>query len=103
MNDQVGKKHIGAPFGNQNSKGHGAPKGNQNAKGHGAPLFNVNALKHGIYAKRQLSLEMMYFRYRNRCRESGIDPVSVREYIEVIRTAARSPSVEESQNAARNK
>ena len=36
-------------------------------------------------------------------RADEIDPVSVREYIEVIRAAARSPSVEESQNAARNK
>ena len=91
MDNQVKKKHVGAPFGNQNSKGHGAPKGNQNAKGHGAPLFNTNAWKHGIYAKRQLSIEMMYFRYRRRCMEQGIDPVSVGEYIETIRTAARPP------------
>ena len=92
MNDQMEKKHIGAPFGNQNAKGHGAPKGNQNAKGHGAPLFNVNAWKHGCYATRQLSVEMMYLKYRRRCRERGIDPIPVGEYLHILREAARPQS-----------
>ena len=47
------RKKIGAPYGNQNSKGHGAPKGNKNAVGNhgGAPYGNQNALKHGLYAR----------------------------------------------------
>lgn len=48
------KKHIGAPFGNHNARGHGAPKGNKNAVGnrggHGSP-GRQNNLKHGLYAK----------------------------------------------------
>lgn len=45
----LGRKKIGAPYGNQNAKGHGAPKGNQNAKGHhrGAPKGSQNHLVTG--------------------------------------------------------
>lgn len=42
---------MGAPYGNQNAKGHGAPKGNQNGKGHGAPYGNRNAMKFGFYSR----------------------------------------------------
>lgn len=53
---KVAKPRQGAPYGNQNAKGHGAPKGNQNAKGKhrpggGAPLGSQNSLKTGEYAK----------------------------------------------------
>lgn len=53
---KVAKPRQGAPYGNQNAKGHGAPKGNQNAKGKhrpggGAPVGNQNGLITGEYAK----------------------------------------------------
>lgn len=92
MDDQKPKKHIGAPFGNQNSKGHGAPKGNKNAKGHGAPLFNTNGWKHGIYAKKQVAVEVMYVRYCERCRRQGIEPDSPEMFIQTLRNAARDHS-----------
>lgn len=48
-------KKTGAPFGNQNAKGHGAPKGNRNSVGnrggHGGPVGNKNSEKHGFFAK----------------------------------------------------
>lgn len=45
----AGRKHVGAPFGNHNARGHGAPKGNKNAVGKkcGAPKGNKNHLKTG--------------------------------------------------------
>ena len=45
----AGRKHIGAPFGNQNAKGHGAPKGNKNAVGNkgGAKKGSQRNLKTG--------------------------------------------------------
>lgn len=48
---RVHPKKTGAPFGNQNAKGHGAPRGNQNAVGNkgGPPLGSKNALKTGEY------------------------------------------------------
>lgn len=48
---------MGAPYGNQNAKGHGAPKGNQNGKGHGAPYGNRNAMKFGFYSRVRYNLQ----------------------------------------------